>query len=376
MHDKYDDRGLVFIAAYEEDLTMSITRRDFGRVGDGAPVDLYTLTNRQGLTAEIMTYGGILVALRAPDRAGRLATITLGFDTLDEYLTPHPYFGALIGRYGNRIAGGRFDLQGRTYQLARNNGQNHLHGGVRGFDKVIWAARPHVTSGAVSLALDYRSPDGEEGYPGNLEVNVVYTLTDHDELRLDYLATTDQETVVNLTNHAYFNLDLREADTILEHEVWLLAEHYLPVDTTLIPTGERRRVRGSPFDFTTPQSIGGRLHHDDEQLQYGNGGYDHCWLFDHEGDLSVPVARVMEKRTGRLLEVYTTQPGVQFYTGNMLDGSLRDATGRPYGKQAGFCLETQHFPNSPNQPDFPSTVLRPGQTYQQTTIYRLAVLSS
>ncbi len=350
---------------------MSVTQRLLGTTDDGTTVELYTLINRHGLAASIMTYGGILVSLRAPDRYGTLADITLGFDTLAPYLAGHPYFGALIGRYANRIARGTFQLHGVTYTLAINNGPNHLHGGVRGFDKVMWRAQAGEGTGEASVALRYVSPDGEEGYPGTLDATVVYTLTDQDELRLDYTATTDRDTIVNLTNHTYFNL--AAGGDILGHEVQLLASRFLPVDATLIPTGELRPVQGTPMDFTAPTAIGAHIHADDEQLHRTRGGYDHTWVLDAAGGALAHAARVYEPTSGRVLDVFTTQPGVQFYTGNFLDGSIIGRGGWAYAKHHGFCLETHHFPDSPNQPAFPSTVLSPGETYRQTTVYRFGM---
>jgi aldose 1-epimerase len=343
---------------------MPIRSRPFGRTPAGEAVELYTLANAAGLEASISTYGGTLVAINAPDRAGARADVLLGFDTLDGYLQPHPYFGALIGRYGNRIARGRFTLDGVAYQLATNNGPNHLHGGPGGFHAVLWRAEP----AGDSLALSYTSPDGEEGYPGTLEVRVTYSLNDAGELRIDYEATADRATVLNLTNHAYFNL--AGGGDILGHQLRLDASHYLPVDATQIPTGELAPVAGTPFDFTTPTAIGARIDADDEQLRGAKGGYDHCWVFGHGGDLGKAVGRVVEPVSGRTLELFTTQPGVQFYSANFLEGDLKGKGGRAYPKHSAFCLETQHFPDSPNQPAFPSTVLRPGETYGHTTIYR------
>jgi aldose 1-epimerase len=308
--------------------------------------------------------------VHAPDRDGEPEDVVLGFDSLAPYLAGHPFFGALIGRYGNRIAGGRFRLNGVEYTLARNDGPNHLHGGPQGFDKVVWRATPREHAGAPALELAYLSRDGEEGYPGNLDVAVVYTLTADSALRIDYQATTDQDTVVNLTNHSYFNL-AADGD-ILAHEIQIAAEHFLPIDATLIPTGERRPVRGTPMDFTRSTAIGARIHADDEQLRLASGGYDHAWVLDKdEGALGL-AAEVYDPTSGRVLEVFTTQPAVQFYTGNFLDGSSIGKDGRAYHKHHGFCLETQHFPDSPNQPDFPSTVLKPGEVYRQTTIFRFS----
>ena len=350
---------------------MSITEDAFGTTEDGTPILLYTLTNQSGLEARIMNYGGIVVALQVPDRDGKSADVTLGFDTFEPYLREHPYFGALIGRYGNRIANGTFDLDGTTYTLAKNNGPNHLHGGVRGFDKVVWQARPEASDGTPRLVLRYRSRDGEEGYPGNLDVAVVYTLGDENRLQIDYTATTDQATVVNLTNHTYFNLAMD--GTIYGHELQLFAGEFLPIDPTSIPTGEQQPVAGTPMDFRRPAPIGARIHDDDEQLRHASGGYDHTWVLNVAGGSLAHAAQVFEPASGRVMDVWTTQPGVQFYSGNMLDGSLRGKGGRVYAKHTGFCLETQHFPDSPNQPQFPSTVLRPGETYRHTTIYQFGV---
>ena len=346
---------------------MPITRHAFGTTSDGTTIDRYTLTNTRGLEAEIMTFGGIITALRVPDRNGAPGDVVLGFDTLAPYLRKHPYFGALVGRYANRIANGQFELDGTTYTLAQNDGSNHLHGGPEGFHQKIWAAQPRDTSDGPSLELSLVSPDGEEGYPGNLSVTVVYTLTDQNELRIDYTATTDQATVLNLTNHSYFNLS--GGGDILGHEMQLFSSRFIPINDNLIPTGEIRPVEGTPMDFRTPTPIGARIDNDDEQLCNGLG-YDHCWVLDKAPDALGHAARAYDPASGRTLDVYTTQPGVQFYSGNMLDGSLTGKNGQIYAKRTGFCLETEHFPDSPNQPQFPSTVLRPGETYQQTTIFR------
>jgi aldose 1-epimerase len=347
---------------------MPISRHAAGHAGE-ATVERYTLSNARGLEADILTYGGALAALRAPDRSGALGDVVLGFDTLEPYLGDQPYLGALIGRYGNRIARGRFELNGKTYSLACNNGPNHLHGGPAGFHRKVWAARERASADGAALELAYLSRDGEEGYPGNLAVTVVYTLTDRDELRIDYAATTDRDTVLNLTNHTYFNLS--GGSNILDHELELAASRFLPIDDTLIPLGELRPVRGTPMDFTARTPIGVRIDADDEQIRRGLG-YDHTWVLDKAaGELGL-AARVYAPSTGRAMEVFTTQPGVQFYSGNFLDGSLVGRGGRRYARRSGLCLETQHFPDSPNQPQFPSTVLRPGETYRQTTIYRFA----
>jgi aldose 1-epimerase len=349
---------------------MSITRDVFGTTAAGQPIDIYTLTNSSGVTAAIITYGGTLVSLRGPDRGGALADVVLGFDTLAGYEGDHPYFGALIGRYGNRIAHGRFSLDGAEYQLACNNGPNHLHGGPRGFHRAIWQAEAHPDDETPALTLTYLSRDGEEGYPGNLEATVVYSLDSLGQLRIDYTATTDKPTIVNLTNHSYFNL--AGAGDVLGHQVELAAARFVPITADLIPTGELRPVIGTPMDFTAPTAVGARIGADDEQLRFALQGYDHTWVLDHTGGELGFAARVTDPASGRVLEVQTTQPGVQFYSGNFLDGTLAGKGGQVYAKHAGLCLETQHFPDSPNQPQFPSTVLRPGEIYRQTTIYRLS----
>jgi aldose 1-epimerase len=348
---------------------VNISKQLFGQTAAGTPVELYTLVNDKGLKVKITNYGCIIVSILAPDRQGKLEDIVLGFETLEKYLEPHPFFGAIAGRYANRIAGGKFSLNGVEYTLAQNNGPNHLHGGLKGFDKAVWQAEEFSGDGEVGLRLAYESPDGEEGYPGTLKVNVFYTLTNQGGLRVDYLASTDQDTVLNLTNHSYFNLS--GAETISDHEVRLNADRFTPVDATLIPTGELRSVKGTPMDFTQPVAIGARINEADEQLQYGRG-YDHNWVLNNSGGSLALAATVYELTTGRVLEVYTTQPGVQFYTGNFLDGTVTGKKGRPYPQRAGFCLETQHFPDSPNQPNFPSTVLRPGEQYNQTTVFKFS----
>ncbi|MBC8077983.1 MAG: galactose mutarotase, partial [Chloroflexales bacterium] len=318
---------------------MSITQRIFGHLDDGTAIDLYTLSNAYGLAANIMTYGGIVVSLHVPDRTGAIGDIVLGFDQLEPYLAEHPYFGSLIGRYGNRIANGTFSLNGRIYTLAKNNGTNHLHGGIKGFDKATWHADPQATP-EPSLTLTYYSADGEEGYPGNLSVTVVYTLNNNNELQIEYTATTDQDTVVNLTNHSYFNL--AGSGTILAHELELASEYFLPTNVQQIPTGELRSVRGTPMDFNRPTAIGARITQHDEQIRLGNGGYDHTWVLGPNDGTERFCARVFEPSTRRVMEVYTTQPGVQLYTGNVLDGNLIGKEQQRYIKHAAFCLETQH----------------------------------
>ncbi len=350
---------------------MSVTRDVFGTTAEDVTIDRYTLTNTNGVEATIMTYGGTIVSLRVPDRHGTLEDVVLGFDTLEPYLGDHPFFGALIGRYGNRIAAGRFRLRDVDYTLARNNGPNHLHGGPNGFHRAIWQAQARSSDSAPGLALTYFSRDDEEGYPGNLSVSVVYTLNTQNQLRIDYTATTDQATIVNLTNHAYFNL--AGTGDILGHQLQLHATRYLPINSTLIPTGELRPVAGTPMDFTAPTAIGARIAIDDEQLHYAFDGYDHTWVIDKGSEALTIAARVAEASTGRVMDVYSTQPGIQFYSGNFLDGSLSGKRGQIYTKYSGLCLETQHFPDSPNQPQFPSTMLEPGETYQHTTIYQFSV---
>jgi len=353
----------------EEDRAMTLETFDFGTAPDGQAITLYSLTNAHGLRARIMTYGAIVVSLEVPDRDGNRADIVLGYDDLAGYVADNPYFGAIVGRYGNRIAGARFTLDGREYRLAANNGPNHLHGGLRGFDKVVWSAEPVRRSDAVGVSMTYVSPDGEEGYPGTLTAHVTYLLTHDDELKILYEATTDKPTVVNLTHHSYFNLLGQGRGDILGHELQILADRFTPVNDTLIPTGERRAVAGTPFDFRAPVAIGARIGAENRQLAFG-GGYDHNWILNNQdGDLAL-AARVFEPTTGRVMEVLTTEPGLQFYSGNFLDGSLTGKDGAVYGHRAGFCLETQHYPDSPNQPEFPPVVLRPGDTYTQATVYR------
>jgi len=350
--------------------TSSVKKEDFGKA-DGQSVALYTLTNRNGVEAKITPYGGIVVSLKVPDRNGKLGDIVLGFDNLDSYLKGNdPYLGALIGRYGNRIGNGRFTLNGVEYKLARNNGPNHLHGGIKGFDKVVWNAQPAKTRNGAKLTLTYGSRDGEEGYPGNLSVRVVYTLTDNNELKIDYSATTDKDTVVNLTHHSYFNLAGQGNGDILNHQLMINADRFTPVDSTLIPTGELRGVKGTPFDFKQSTAIGARINQEDEQLKFGKG-YDHNFVLNGRTGILRHAARVTETSTGRVMEVWTTEPGLQFYSGNFLDGKT-GKEGKSYQIRYGLCLETQHFPDSPNKPDFPATVLRKGRIYRTTTIYKFA----
>ena len=350
--------------------TSSVKKEDFGKA-DGQNVALYTLTNRKGVEAKITTYGGIVVSLKVPDRNGKIDDIVLGFDNLDDYLKGNSsYFGALIGRYGNRIAKGQFTLGGADYKLATNNGENHLHGGIKGFDKVVWNARSPKAKDGASLTLTYLSRDGEEGYPGNLGVTVTYTLTEDNELRIDYSATTDRETVVNLTHHSYFSLAGQGNGDILNHQLVISADRFTPVDAGLIPTGELREVKGTPFDFSQPTAIGARINDPDEQIRFGKG-YDHNFVLRGKMGTLRQAAKVFEQTTGRVMEVWTTEPGLQFYTGNFLDGKPGKG-GKTYQFRYGFCLETQHFPDSPNQPAFPTTVLKKGGRYQTTTIYKFS----
>jgi aldose 1-epimerase len=371
--------GTIFLisctsTSKESPPNMSAKSRPFGKARNGEAVELYTLANARGMEATIMTYGGIVTSLRVPDRNGKLDDVVLGFDTLDGYVgdPPAPYFGALIGRYGNRIAKGRFTLNGKEYKLAVNNGVNALHGGLQGFDKVVWKAK---SANPQSLELTYLSKDGEEGFPGNLTATVTYTVTDNNELKLEYAAATDKDTVLNLTNHSYFNLAGQGEGDVQQHKVMINADTFTPVDATLIPTGELRSVEGTPFDFRQPKTIGERIDSNDEQLKFG-GGYDHNYVLNVSGAAPELAVRVTEPKTGRVMEVLTTQPGVQFYTGNKLDGRLHGKSGKPYQRRYGFCLETQHFPDSPNQPNFPSVVLKPGERFQSTTIYRFSTDSS
>ena len=353
------------------DADQSITKSPFGKTADGTPVDIYTLTNASGVEARITNYGGIVVSLKVPDRDGKLDDVVLGYDTLDEYIAASPYFGSLIGRYGNRIAKGRFTLDGKEYPLAQNNHENHLHGGLKGFDKVVWKSRAMLAERGLGLSLSYLSPDGEEGYPGNLSVKVVYVLSDDNELSIHYTATTDKPTPVNLSSHSYFNLAGQGNGDILSHKMMIKADRFLPVDKGLIPTGELRPVAGTPFDFNKPTAIGARIEQKDQQLELG-GGYDHCWVLNESDGRMALVARVFEPTTGRVMEILTTEPGIQFYCGNFLDGSNVGKGGKVYKHRHGFCLETQHFPDSPNKPDFPSVILKPGEKYETTTIHRFS----
>ncbi len=346
-------------------MAASIEKKDFGKTADGTPVDLYTLTNAKGMKAKIITYGATLIELDVPDRDGKLGDVVLGCDDLKAYEAGHPFFGSTVGRVANRIAKGKFTLGGKEYTLAVNNGPNSLHGGKKGFDKVVWKAEPVKAADGVAVKFTYKSPDGEEGYPGTLTATVTYTLTNQNELRLDYTATTDKATPVNLTNHTYFNLAGPGSGTILHHEIMLAADKYTPVDDTLIPTGKIEPVKGTPLDFTTPKTIGSRI----DQMKGEPGGYDHNFVLNGGGKKLALAARVYEPKSGRVMEMSTTEPGVQFYTGNFLDGSVK-GKGTVYKKHQGFCLEAQHFPDSVHHANFPSMILEPGKRYTQTTVYK------
>lgn len=355
----------------ETPMSTPLTKTPFGKTEAGQPIDLYTLKNASGMEVGIINFGGIVVSLKAPGHGGQLADVVLGFDKLSDYEKPNPYFGAIVGRYGNRIAKGRFTLNGVEYKLALNDGQNSLHGGIRGFNHAVWQAR-EVPGADPAVELTYVSKDMEEGYPGNLTEKVTYTLTPNNELRIDYSAATDKDTVVNVTNHSYFNLAGQGEGDILGHMLKLYASKFTPVDAGLIPTGELKSVAGTPFDFLQPTAIGARINNDDEQLKRGKG-YDHNWVVDGGPGTLRPAARVSEPKSGRVLEVLTTEPGVQFYTGNFLDGTSTGKEGKVYQRRYGFCLETQHFPDSPNHSGFPTTVVKAGAEYKSTTVFRFSV---
>ncbi len=353
-------------------LKGTVVKSDFGSAPDGK-VDLYTISNENGMTVAITNYGGIVQSIKVPNKTETPLDVALGFDDLSGYLGEHPYFGGIIGRYGNRIAKGKFTIDGTTYDLATNNGPNHLHGGTKGFDKVIWAAEEAMSSeGFPQLKLAYVSKDGEEGYPGELSIEVVYTLTEENALQIDYTANTDKVTHVNLTNHSYFNLNGADSSDVLNHEMKLRASKYTPVNELLIPTGELADVANTPFDFSNFSKIGRGIERDDEQIKFG-GGYDHNYVLD-EPSMSSPFATVRSHVSGVIMKVYTSEPGVQFYSGNFLDGSNIGKGGVVYGKRSALCLETQHFPDSPNQEAFPSTLLKPGETYKTSTAYKFEVM--
>ncbi|NUO80436.1 galactose mutarotase [candidate division KSB1 bacterium] len=358
--------------SYAEELPR-ITMRQFGVTAARQEVMLYSLVNAKGSLLEITNYGGIITRLLVPDRDGKSSDVVLGFNTLEEYLKDSPYFGCLVGRYGNRIANGQFVLEGKKYELAKNNEPGgmpcHLHGGNVGFDKVVWNATPVIENKIAGLKLAYLSRDGEEGYPGNLAVEVSYWWTNEDELKIEYRATTDKATPVNLSHHSYFHLKGEGSGDILDHVLMINAEKYTPVNQGLIPTGELAEVKGTPFDFSRPTAIGARIEEKHQQLQYGLG-YDHNWVLKKRARALELAATVYEPSSGRVLEVWTTEPGLQFYSGNFLDGHLSGKSGKPHQFRHGFCLETQHFPDSPNQPQFPNVILKPGEKYESTTIYK------
>lgn len=356
----------------QEKSKNTISKAPFGTLPDGTAVDLFTLVNANGMEVRATNYGGIITALLVPDGSGKLSDVTLGLKSLDDYASNPPYFGAIIGRYGNRIGKARLKIDDQTYKLPRNDGPNTLHGGVRGFDKVVWQAEPFEKEDSVGVIFTYTSKDGEEGFPGNLQTRVTYTLTDNDELSFEYHATTDKPTVVNLTQHAYFNLAGEGNGDVLGHEFTIYADGYTPVDKQLLPTGKIEPVADTPFDFRNKVVLGTRINADHQQLKFG-GGFDHNFVLKRKQPGLSLAARVSEPTTRRVMEVHTTEPGVQFYTGNHLDDSLAAKGGKPYGKHSGFCLETQHYPDSPNRPEFPSTVLRPGEEYNSKTVYTFSV---
>lgn len=349
-----------------------ISSAPFGKMPDGTAITQYTLTNKQGAVMKVINYGGIITSLIVPDKQGNKEDVVLGFDSLGGYLKGSPFFGALIGRYGNRIANGKFTLDGKTYQLAQNNGPNNLHGGPNGFDKRVWSIAEHPVTDGSAVKLSYLSKDMEEGFPGNLQAEVIYHLTDKNELKISYQATTDKKTVVNLTQHTYFNLSGNTKNDILQHEVMINADKFVPVNKTLIPTGELKDVSGTPFDFKTPTAIGSRIDKDDEQLKFGKG-YDHCWVIKESSDTMKLAATVYDPSSGRVMSVHTTEPGIQFYSGNFLDGSITGKFGTVYKQRFGLCLETEHFPDSPNQKKFPSVELEPGKVYKTQTVYTFSV---
>lgn len=362
---------LLSLATAVAQAQADVTKQSFGKNEAGENIDLYTLRNTHGVEAKITNYGGIVVSLKVPDRNGKFDDVVLGFNDLDSYLKPHPYFGALIGRFGNRIAKGRFTLNGVEYKLAVNNGDNHLHGGLKGFDKVIWTGKEMKTKAGPAVVLTYLSKDGEEGYPGNLTTRVVYTLTNNNELKIEYSASSDKDTVTNLTHHSYFNLAGEGNGDILNTRVTINGSRFVPTDAGSIPLGELRRVTGTPFDFLSAHSISERINQDDEQIKFGSG-YDHTWVINGRQGVMRLAATAYEPNSGRVMQVWTTEPGMQFYTGNFLDGTLTGKAGKLYPRRSGFCFETQHYPDSPNQPSFPTTTLKKGATYKSTTVYRFS----
>jgi aldose 1-epimerase len=363
---------LVVAGCSEKKPVASITSEEFGKMPDGQKVLIYTLVNNNGLKAKITEYGATLVSLEAPDKDGKLADVVLGYASLDGYLKGDPFYGKTVGRFANRIAKGKFSLEGKEYTLAINNTPNHLHGGPKGYHSVVWKSEIIEKEGHQALKFTYHSPDGEEGYPGNMDIEVIYTWNDENGLVIDYKATTDQSTIINLTNHALFNLKGECNGDILGHVLTLNASKFTPVDSTLIPTGELRPVAGTPLDFTTPHAIGERIASDDEQIKKGMG-YDHNWVIDRKDSSLILAVTLVEPESGRKMEVYTTEPGMQFYTGNFIDGKFVGKTNKPHEYRCGLALEAQHYPDAPNQPTFPSVVLKKGEVYTQTTVYKFGV---
>jgi len=356
---------LISIAAGSEK-KMDVTEGTFGKLPDGREAHLFTMTNSKGMVVKMTDYGAIVVSVEVPDRDGKIANVNVGFKDLAGYMQDHPYFGSTVGRYGNRIAKGRFKIDGKEYTLAQNNNENHLHGGKVGFNKVLWRGEPFKSANEAGVKFTYRSPNGEEGYPGNLDVNVSYSVTNDNELKIEYSATTDKATPINLTNHCYWNLKGAGSGTIVDHHLQLEADKYLPVDAGLIPTGELASVEGTPMDFRKSHAIGDRI----ADIKADPPGYDHCYVVRGKAGQLRLAARVKEPGSGRVLEIRTTQPGIQFYTGNFLNGEASQAGNPQHGA---FCLETQHFPDSPNQPNFPSAILKPGETYHEVTIHKFSV---
>ncbi len=350
---------------------MEISKAEFGKTKDGQNVEAYTLTNNNGMMVRIITYGGTITEIWVPDKNGKFADVALGYDNIEGYENGKAFIGALIGRYANRIGKAKFSIDGVEYKLPANDNGNQLHGGIKGFDKVVWTAEPITNKNSISLKLTYYSKDGEEGYPGNVHATVVYSLNDKNEIEMDYSATTDKTTVVNLTNHAYFNLAGAGSGDILSHKLMIDADKFTPVDATLIPTGELRNVEGTPMDFRKPAAIGSRINDDYDQLKLGKG-YDHNWVLNKKGNELKLAAEAYEPESGRVLDVITTQPGIQFYSGNFLNGSEIGKGNIPYKHRYGFCLETQHFPDSPNKPEFPTVILKPGEKYSSKTIYKFS----
>ena len=365
--------GIAAIASMVA-LGVTVNKTTTKSTYQGKPIEMVTLKNKNGIELQAISYGGIITSLKVPDRSGKFADVVLGFDTLENYWAdpPPPYFGAIIGRYGNRIAKGKFTLGGKTYTLATNNGPNHLHGGNKGFDKQVWAITTRESPEGSSAIFTRTSPDGEEGYPGNLQVRVTYTLTDKNELIFEYHATTDKPTPVNLTQHTYWNLAGEGSGDILGHVLTINADRFTPVDDTLIPTGVLASVAGTPFDFRQPTAIGARIDQNDDQLKKGPG-YDHNWVLNRKGAGLELAARLTDPKSGRSMEIATTEPGLQFYSGNFLDGAFKGKSGHPYVRRSALCLETQHFPDSPNQPNFPSTILQPGKSYDSKTVITFGV---